>query len=492
MNWKEFTDRLNEQVEEKLTRTDEKILSRLNAESPQNGVPASKTVQPIRKTTRRTRHGVGTGKKAIYGAIAAMLAIALALGVMLPILMRSDGDRPAPSIDAGITCMNIDVNPSVEMIVGKDGKVDRLIARNADADVLLSDAALSDYTALRASECTALLVERCVELGFLLPDEAGKISGVKLRAAGDSDGFTARILDESKKGVEEFFRQNGIFGIVYARQTPTADYLTQTGAQSVADAAQALAAQKQYFFQRQAEELSDEDTQALHRVYLDEAVRDFFEEYLEDWIEDHLDWVEDGMECGTLLEEAWQINSDIIKNPHNPNILARSYWDLLDTQIADEELNDLMEDMKEILEELAEDHGLQIAGLAQLELLKIAYSKYTVLEKALDRLEDLSADDIGAIDDLLAAVSEIAPSQAAHFRKALQELCEDLPQNVAEFVDRSASSVKKSYEKRKEKYRSALDGRTQLSSDEYEEWIEDLLGRYAGDWDALWSGLGLA
>lgn len=489
MKWKDFKRTLNEQVDARLTPPSDRVLSeKIVVHDETNDKIAASNAAPRRKT-RRAAGGAGRARL-IYGGIAAAAAVVMIVAcALIPAALRPG--TPFEPIQTGITCMTVDVNPSVEMVVAADGTVDKLIARNRDADVLLADRAFERYEGMSADECVALIVRTSAELGFIDVTDTQNAKGVRLVAAGENDAYTADILNDSKRRVNEFFVQNGVYGVVYAKQQNAAEFVasSQSGASDLKQLADALRAVPSADYRREAEQLNGADRDALEQAYLGEAVQEFFSDFLEDFIDDHFEWIEEGSEIAEALADVEKLNDKIVRHPANPGLIAKSYWDVADMPVDDEKWNELIDEIAEELEDLKEEYGVEIASYADFCVQKLRYEQYDVLQKALDRLDDLDARDVSVVNEFLDAVAEIAPRQAAELRKIFDGMLTQIPQSVEDWVDRTEKKIKNKYDERRQRYGASLDDRVEMSEDEYEDWLESLLDAYGDDWDALWESL---
>ena len=114
------------------------------------------SAKPRRKTGRRTRVTV------TISAIAAALVIAVVLAVVVPPMFDPVPERGGD----GFLLMNI--NPDVEILFDKDGKVTSVKAGNADADVLLADESFrASLVGENVDAAAAAVAERALEMGYI-------------------------------------------------------------------------------------------------------------------------------------------------------------------------------------------------------------------------------------------------------------------------------------------------------------------------------------
>ena len=152
------------------------------------------------------------GKKFFFRLAAAFLALALAVGGVLAAVLnpKKDGVGGAPALSLSEGYFILDINPSVEIDYGADGKVTEVVGLNADGEVLLCGMETlvgKEYTA-----AAKVIVERCVTLGYFTAgsaDNAVLVSATK--ATGDKD---EEMTGRMKSLLASAFEAQKIRGVV--------------------------------------------------------------------------------------------------------------------------------------------------------------------------------------------------------------------------------------------------------------------------------------
>lgn len=157
-------------------------------------------------------------KKRIFACLAGGLAAMLCLCFTLPQLLtpqtpsNSVQSTPQPSTptQAGYTMLAVEINPSAVFCVDNNGKVVSVIASNADADLILSNATrVQEMTGKTVDEAAGIFVDYAAQLGFL---QFAQTSAIRVTACTDDAPVSAVCA-----AVEGYLKNKGALGVVVER-----------------------------------------------------------------------------------------------------------------------------------------------------------------------------------------------------------------------------------------------------------------------------------
>lgn len=160
--------------------TEKQIKKRLELEMDKNA--------PKKTAAAKTSGAANSGKKKTFiSIIAGACVLALVIGIVA-IVVNNNKDKDQVSYVA------VDINPSVEFLVDKDGKVVTVIPENEDAQILLSGEELEGLTFEAAIDKVGKLA---VECGYL-KDENNKVT---VTVSGNAE-LSASLYDVAKAAIE--------------------------------------------------------------------------------------------------------------------------------------------------------------------------------------------------------------------------------------------------------------------------------------------------
>ena len=235
----------------------------------------------------------------MYGAIAAVLVIAIALAVILPAVFGGTGDTPAPVYEAGY--LRMDINPSVEIVYDGDNKVTAVKSANSDADVLLSAELREKLKDMPVDEAAALIADEAGKLGYIGQEEQGAL---KITVVAGNDKQSDEVVLKTTVALENAFMERGVFVAVLAVKE-NADWLAdQYGAAAgdLKEAVNGVAAKADNYF----EQLAEKNQSSL------ETLKNYYEKEILEYLRDLLE-----AECAkisrtrVILHEIKSINDEI-------------------------------------------------------------------------------------------------------------------------------------------------------------------------------------
>ena len=403
------------------------------------------SAKPRRKTGRRTRVTV------TISAIAAALVIAVVLAVVVPPMFDPVPERGGD----GFLLMNI--NPDVEILFDKDGKVTSVKAGNADADVLLADESFrSSLVGESVDEAAAAVAERALEMGYIAGD-ASSPDAVGLTVVG-GDGV-AKI----GAAVRAAFVELGAACVVVAKTADRA-WLAErfdVAEGELTDMLAEVKASADAYFERIAQKT--------------DSVEELTEEYaasVAGLLKNKLRMLAgEARAVQALLAKLKAVNADIAEYASDMTDLPFGLLSPSDIWGADDflsehpdfvmspELSAAVEDAHELLEELSEydcepQNGIEAWGLTEAvdkfvelcdeygdRVLGLIDQTNQDISDAIDKVEDLYQEAKNIVLGLLGDVSDALPGIMTDFETALD--------NIAEFaadIDSASDFVAKTNE----------------------------------------------
>lgn len=157
-------------------------------------------------------------KKRVTACVAGGVAVIIGLCTVLPRLTKT----PDTPVTASESVIMLQINPEVLFSVDKEGKVTAVVARNADADVILSDEArLNSMKGVPVYEATEIFVDYSARLGYLDLEEKPAVRVLT------HEGKTT-WHDKVRGGLETYFKEKGVYGLVVDECVSYAEFCTAT------------------------------------------------------------------------------------------------------------------------------------------------------------------------------------------------------------------------------------------------------------------------
>lgn len=159
-----------------------KIKNEIEAQAPNNFSAIASACK-----SSQTKGKVITMKKNRKPLIIKMIAVAAMLVLVLSLSIAS-----IISVNAVETVISLDVNPGIEISVGKNDKVRKLVATNDDGEAIITDLDVKGKT---LDEALDLLLARFVEEGYISADTNSLLVSVKAKKLKNTDELSQRITD---------------------------------------------------------------------------------------------------------------------------------------------------------------------------------------------------------------------------------------------------------------------------------------------------------
>lgn len=111
--------------------------------------------------------------------------------------------------------VKLNINPSVELVLDEDMKVEKVVSDNADGDLILKIEGFSDsLIGLELKEAVKQIANKATELGFIdykKDGQNGEYNQLTISASGNKKRLPKDLLSETQEYVVEFFNQSGIY-----------------------------------------------------------------------------------------------------------------------------------------------------------------------------------------------------------------------------------------------------------------------------------------
>ncbi|MBQ3571675.1 MAG: hypothetical protein IJA15_02490 [Clostridia bacterium] len=198
--------------------------------------------------------------------------------------------------------VTIDINPSFELVLDEDMKVEKVTSTNTDGDMLLKSQGFADtLIGLELKEVTLIIANKATEYGFIdyrKDGTNGEYNQIKVNVSGNTEKLPKDLLSGVNQHLTQSFMQEGIFLFVDCVQTTVNDFntLLQT------------AQEKAQYYGEGIKNAGAEMT-----AYCEELVLDYTTSLLLYTVEKY-----------KLVSEITQINEQIKED--QSNILGLDYW----------------------------------------------------------------------------------------------------------------------------------------------------------------------
>lgn len=427
-----------------------------------------KSTQKIDFVTAKKRNK----KPYLFGAIAAVLVVAIALAVIIPPMFGGTSDTPA-TYEAGY--LRMDINPSVEIIYDEDNKVTSVKSSNGDADVLLSAELRTEVVGKPVDEAAAVIAEEAGKLGFLSTDNDG---AVRITVVANSDKQREEVLTKTSLAIESNFMERGIFVAVVAVER-TADWLAdQYGIASdkLGEAVKTVASKADSYFAQLAQANADSLEQL--KAYYEKEVF----EYLKDLLNAECNKIAKTRE---LLHIALDLNDKI--SAYDSILFGADYWARVvsDDWKDDATLAAMINEMADVLAKIETLRDDPVDSGADLFGLIVAYDLF-IDEEWISEIGNATLDELkNSLDEIVGALEDLNIEIASAIREAVMLV----PDSVQAFLDGIGSVTDSMREELYEIYLdSYLEERDALSSEDYDGYYLTITTQY-GSLEAYWDSL---
>ena len=202
--------------------------------------------------------------KRYLGAGTALAAVAIAIVFAFIGIFKAPAPPP-PAFDHFV--FTLEINPAVAFVTDANGTVQRITSLNEDADVLLSDPALTEKVKNKPlTEAIVAYTDEAAKLGYL--DLSAAQSAVRLSSSTETDG---NLLSAVSGSLKEYFMTNGIYAVVVENRADVKELCGRLGVAETSDLkelTEALGRLSDRFGERVEEDADAEELQSLYRTYI--------------------------------------------------------------------------------------------------------------------------------------------------------------------------------------------------------------------------------
>lgn len=408
----------------------------------------------------------------IYGAVAAVLVIAIALAVIIPGVFGG-GEDVTPTYSAGY--LRMDINPSVEIVYDSNNKVTVVKSANSDADVLLSDELRAQLKGMPVDQAAATIADEAGKLGYIEPEEQGAL---KITVVAGTDKQSEEVASKATAAIENTFMERGIFVAVLAVKE-NADWLAEQYGTVSGDLKQAVngVAEKADNYFRQLAEKNQNGLEALRQYYEKEVF-----EYLKDLLE---------AECAkisrtrVILHEIKSINDDI--SEYTGLGWFGGYWETVNDEKwqSDPAMVEKFERMESALKKLYDlrEDDITFSSSMGLDTVVGLYDEF-VNEDWISGLGNATLDELkGKLDDIVNALKSLN----VQITSAIRDAVAFVPSTVEDFLDGTENVINGMRAELSDIYYEYYsEDREEYSREDYDDFYLAIVNEY-GSLEAYWN-----
>ena len=408
----------------------------------------------------------------IYGAVAAVLVIAIALAVIIPSVFGG-GEDVTPTYSAGY--LRMDINPSVEIVYDSNNKVTAVKSANSDADVLLSDELRSQLKGMPVDQAAATIADEAGKLGYIEPEER---DALKITVVAGTDKQSEEVASKATAAIENTFMERGIFVAVLAVKE-NADWLAEqygTVSGDLKQAVNGVAEKADNYFQQLAKK-NQNGLEAL-RLYYEKEVF----EYLKDLLE---------AECAkisrtrVILHEIKSINDDI--SEYTGLGWFGGYWETVNNEKwqSDPAMVEKFERMESALKKLYDlrEDDITFSSSMGLDTVVGLYDEF-VNEDWISGLGNATLDELkGKLDDIVNALESLN----VEITSAIRDAIAFVPATVEDFIDGTENVINSMRAELSDIYYEYYsEDREEYSREDYDDFYLAIVNEY-GSLEAYWN-----
>lgn len=408
----------------------------------------------------------------IYGAVAAVLVIAIALAVIIPGVFGG-GEDVTPTYSAGY--LRMDINPSVEIVYDSNNKVTAVKSANSDADVLLSDELRAQLKGMPVDQAAATIADEAGKLGYIEPEEQ---DALKITVVAGTDKQSEEVASKATAAIENTFMERGIFVAVLAVKE-NADWLAEqygTVSGDLKQAVNGVAEKADNYFQQLAEK-NQNGLEALRQYYEKEVF-----EYLKDLLE---------AECAkisrtrVILHEIKSINDDI--SEYTGLGWFGGYWETVNDEKwqSDPAMVEKFERMESALKKLYDlrEDDITFSSSMGLDTVVGLYDEF-VNEDWISGLGNATLDELkGKLDDIVNALESLN----VEITSAIRDAIAFVPATVEDFIDGTENVINGMRAELSDIYYEYYsEDREEYSREDYDDFYLVIVNEY-GSLEAYWN-----
>ena len=408
----------------------------------------------------------------IYGAVAAVLVIAIALAVIIPGVFGG-GEDVTPTYSAGY--LRMDINPSVEIVYDSNNIVTAVKSANSDADVLLSDELRVQLKGMPVDQAAATIADEAGKLGYIEPEEQ---DALKITVVAGTDKQSEEVASKATAAIENTFMERGIFVAVLAVKE-NADWLAEqygTVSGDLKQAVNGVAEKADNYFQQLAEK-NQNGLEALRQYYEKEVF-----EYLKDLLE---------AECAkisrtrVILHEIKSINDDI--SEYTGLGWFGGYWETVNDEKwqSDPAMVEKFERMESALKKLYDlrEDDITFSSSMGLDTVVGLYDEF-VNEDWISGLGNATLDELKSkLDDIVNALESLN----VQITSAIRDAVTFVPSTVEDFLDGTENVINGMRAELSDIYYEYYsEDREEYSREDYDDFYLAIVNEY-GSLEAYWN-----
>lgn len=408
----------------------------------------------------------------IYGAVAAVLVIAIALAVIIPGVFGG-GEDVTPTYSAGY--LRMDINPSVEIVYDSNNKVTAVKSANSDADVLLSDELRAQLKGMPVDQAAATIADEAGKLGYIEPEEQ---DALKITVVAGTDKQSEEVASKATAAIENTFMERGIFVAVLSVKE-NADWLAEqygTVSGDLKQAVNGVAEKADNYFQQLAKK-NQNGLEALRQYYEKEVF-----EYLKDLLE---------AECAkisrtrVILHEIKSINDDI--SEYTGLGWFGGYWETVNDEKwqSDPAMVEKFERMESALKKLYDlrEDDITFSSSMGLDTVVGLYDEF-VNEDWISGLGNATLDELkGKLDDIVNALESLN----VEITSAIRDAIAFVPATVEDFIDGTENVINSMRAELSDIYYEYYsEDREEYSREDYDDFYLAIVNEY-GSLEAYWN-----
>lgn len=411
--------------------------------------------------------------KRYLGAGSALAAVAIAIVFAFIGIFKAPAPPP-PAFDHFV--FTLEINPAVAFVTDADGTVQRITSLNEDADILLSDPALTEKVKNKPlTEAIVAYTDEAAKLGYL--DLSAAQSAVRLSSSTETDG---NLLSAVSGSLKEYFMTNGIYAVVVENRADVKELCGRLGVAETSDLKEltdALCRLSDRFGERVEEDADAEELQSLYRTYIMglqtfETVRDKLLKNLNDILLN-----------AQMLQQIARCNYEIMMHKDNPSLLPLDYWRVKKYQgeSESEEFTALMRKMEDLLRTYEEKFGVTINDTDELTSAVNVYSFLSGLDLE-TVFSSLSLSDFQSSAEKYIGILKNIGCDVGGLETLLR-----VPTTVQEYIAQLETMWTARFRSRAEAYRSIYEQpRRAITEADYGAFVNEITEKY-GSLENFWN-----
>ena len=334
------------------------------------------------------------------GALASALIICV-IAVFSGIVISGRFSRVSDSV-----IVQIDINPSIELLLDENMQVVKIVSNNADGDVLIfEDGFIESVVGKNVEDAVKIIAQKATDCGFIDYKDLGSendYNNIKVTAIGNKQTISSDLFVKIESSLCDYFFKNGVFVFIECIQNDYREFDQKLTT---------LQDKTQFYYDTIKSDLS------VLRDYLSQLIFEYCTVLLEHSIHEY-----------DLLTEIAELNAQIKEK------YLLGYWLYYGD---DQEILNLCAQIEQKLDLLDKGHDIQITNEISLETLLLIYNSDVDIDALRELLktgidETLFSFDNDLLTDFLVISAENFIEEVIGFYKELTTSDAD---SLVDFVD---------------------------------------------------------